>query len=93
MFCRAVRVGSRLKAWNTNPTLSRRTRVSARSSSAPRSTLSISTHPEVTLSRPARQCMSVDLPDPDGPMTAEKLPRENATSMPSTARTALSPSP
>ena len=31
------------------------------------------TSPEVGWSRPARMCMSVDLPEPDGPMTAVRL--------------------
>ena len=34
--------------------------------------------PEVGASSPAMQCISVDLPDPDGPMTAVKRPRSNA---------------
>ena len=32
------------------------------------------TSPEVGLSRPARMCISVDLPEPDGPMTAVRRP-------------------
>ena len=39
------------------------------------------------------QCMSVDFPDPDGPMTAVKRPRSNVTLMPSSARTAVCPVP
>ena len=34
----------------------------------------IATVPEVGLSRPAMMCMSVDLPDPDGPITAANWP-------------------
>ena len=34
------------------------------------------TWPEVSVSRPARQCISVDLPEPDGPMIAVKRPVE-----------------
>ena len=34
----------------------------------------IFTEPSVGLSRPARMCISVDLPDPDGPITAVSLP-------------------
>ena len=30
----------------------------------------MNTWPDVTVSRPAMQCMSVDLPEPDGPMIA-----------------------
>ena len=33
------------------------------------------TSPAVGWSRPARMCMSVDLPEPDGPMTAVRRPR------------------
>jgi hypothetical protein len=32
------------------------------------------TSPEVGVSKPARQCIRVDLPEPDGPMTAVKPP-------------------
>ena len=32
------------------------------------------TWPEVSVSRPARQCISVDLPEPDGPMMAVNWP-------------------
>ncbi len=39
------------------------------------------------------QCMSVDFPDPDGPMTAVKRPRSKSTVMPSRARTTASPRP
>ena len=34
----------------------------------------MNTWPPVSVSRPAMQCMSVDLPEPDGPMTAVKWP-------------------
>ena len=37
--------------------------------------------------------MSVDLPEPDGPMTAANAPRGNATVTPASASTAASPSP
>ena len=39
------------------------------------------------------QCMSVDFPEPDGPMTAVKRPCSNSTLMPSRARTMASPLP
>ena len=39
------------------------------------------------------QCISVDLPDPDGPITAVNRPRWNSTLTPSSARTATSPLP
>ena len=39
------------------------------------------------------QCIRVDLPEPDGPMIAVKLPVAIATLIPSTARTACGPVP
>ena len=39
------------------------------------------------------QCIRVDLPEPEGPMIALKRPVSKATSTPSMARTAFSPSP
>src|SRR5436309_1049889 len=47
--------------------------------------------PEVTRSSPARQCSSVDFPDPDGPMIAVYAYRANSTSIPSSARTSAPP--
>src|SRR3954452_8771988 len=76
-----------------NPTASRRSRVRSSSSSWVRSTSPIQTSPEVGESRPARQCMNVDLPDPDGPMMAVNRSRSMTTSTASTARTLVSPSP
>ena len=38
----------------------------------PRSTSPMKARPEVSVSRPARQCINVLLPDPDGPITAVK---------------------
>ena len=57
------------------------------------STSPIQVCPEVRRSRPAMHCMSVDLPDPEGPMIAVNAPGANSTSMPSIARTWLSPCP
>ena len=74
MFCSAVRVGSRLKDWNTNPIWSRRILVTARSGSLERSCCPTHTDPLVARSSPAMQCIRVDLPDPDGPMMAVKDP-------------------
>ena len=90
----AVSIGSRLKNWKTNPIFSRRSSVSALSSrsrdlacrrSRPR--------PVVGRSSPARMCMSVDLPEPDGPMIATNCPRSRSRSTPRSASTAVSPSP
>ena len=49
--------------------------------------------PEVIESRPARQCMSVDLPEPDGPMMAVKRARAMSTLTESSAATAPEPRP
>ena len=38
-------------------------------------------------------CISVDLPEPEGPMIAVKAPAANSTSTPSRARTSASPLP
>ena len=70
MFSMAVRVGTRLNVWNTNPTRSRRSRVSSLSLRVVRSTSPMYTLPDVSVSSPARQCINVDLPDPEGPMIA-----------------------
>ena len=39
------------------------------------------------------QCMSVDLPEPDGPMMAVNWPAAKSTSTPSRASTRVSPEP
>ena len=39
------------------------------------------------------QCISVDLPEPDGPMMAVNWPAAKSTSTPSSARTSVSPLP
>ena len=53
----------------------------------------MNTWPEVTKSSPARVCMRVDLPEPDGPMMALKRPVAKSTVTPSSARTWASPLP
>ena len=92
-FSSAVRTGSRLKNWKTKPSLSRRSLVSSPSSSAVISTPSSSTLPPVGLSRPARMCIRVDLPEPEGPMIAVKRSRSKPVLTPASASTAASPSP
>ena len=74
MFSAAVSIGSRLKNWKMNPMWSRRRIVSAVSSSVVTSTPATETSPDVGLSSPARMCISVDLPEPDGPITAVSRP-------------------
>ncbi len=55
------------------PTFSRRSTVRrAVVERSPSSTPSSVTVPAVGRSRPARRCISVDLPEPDGPMIAAK---------------------
>ena len=93
MLSRADSVGTRLKAWNTNPIRSRRSSVSCRSDRAPSSTSPTKAFPAVSVSSPARQCSSVDLPDPDGPMIAVNRPAGNSTVTSSRAVTAVSPAP
>ena len=49
--------------------------------------------PEVWRSSPAMQCIRVDFPDPEGPMTAVNQPRSKVTLTRSRARTAACPAP
>ena len=49
--------------------------------------------PPVGWSSPARQCISVDLPEPDGPMMAVNRPAGRSRSTPRRACTAASPRP
>ena len=75
------------------PILSRRSRVRCLSFRVVRSVSPMKTRPLVSSSSPARQCIRVDLPEPDGPMMAVKPPTANSTSTRSRATTALSPLP
>ena len=92
-FSSAVSTGRRLKNWKMKPSLSRRSWVSSASSRWVISVPSTSTVPEVGRSSPARMCMRVDLPDPDGPMIAVKRSRSKSTLRSLSASTAASPSP
>ena len=51
------------------------------------------TAPLVASSSPARQCIRVDLPEPDGPMMAVYWPRSKAQETASRATTWVSPEP
>ena len=93
MFSIALSVGTRLKAWKMNPTRSRRSSVRSFSFSDDSSTSPMYTWPDVTSSSPAEQCMSVDFPEPDGPMMAVNRPFSKLTLTSSRARTSLSPDP
>ncbi len=53
----------------------------------------IQTLPLVGLSSAASRCISVDFPDPDGPITATSSPGCTSIETPRSASTAVSPSP
>ncbi len=92
-FSSAVSVGSRLNCWKTKPTRSRRRAVSCLSVIPVSDASPTTTSPLSALSRPARQCISVDLPEPDGPITAVKRLFSKDRVTPSRAVTAVSPLP
>ncbi len=93
MFSSAVSVGSRLKNWKTKPMCRRRSLVRAVSPIAVISCPAIQALPEVGRSRPARTFIRVDLPEPEGPITATSSPSETESETPARASTAVSPSP
>ncbi len=93
MFSRAFSVGSRLNAWKMKPILSRRSWVSFLSLSAVSSTSPIRAEPPETESRPAMQCISVDLPEPEGPMIAVNSAWWKSRETASSATTWVSPCP
>ena len=93
MFSSAVSIGSRLKNWKMNPMCSRRSFVRSVSPSVVISVPAISTLPSVGLSSPARMCMRVDLPEPEGPITVVSWPLLTSSEIPRRASTAVSPSP
>ena len=93
MFSSAVSIGRRLKNWKMKPMCSRRSFVSSLSPSFVMSVPAIETDPDVGRSSPARMCIMVDLPEPDGPMTAVSSPVPTSTEQPFRACTAVSPSP
>ena len=64
----------RLNDWKTNPVRSRRRRVARSSDSWLIVWPSRMTSPLVGWSRPPRTCRRVDLPEPDGPMSATNSP-------------------
>ena len=91
-FSDTVSPGSRLKAWKTNPTWSRRNRVRVSSSSPVTERPPMATVPVVGSSRPASTWSSVDLPDPDRPVMAVIRPASMSRSIPRRAWTgAVSP--
>src|SRR5205823_2432269 len=92
-FSSADSIGSRLKNWKTKPMCLRRSFVRATSLSWPSRVPATTTYPSVGRSSAASRCISVDFPDPDGPITAVSLPRVTSRSTPRSASTAVSPSP
>jgi len=76
-----------LNAWKTKPIRSRRSFVSAVSDRPDSSVSPSQTCPDVGRSSPAAVWSSVLLPDPDGPITAVKVPRWNTASTPASAVT------
>ena len=93
MFSSAVSIGRRLKNWKMKPMCRRLSLVRSESFSFEMAVPSIATSPEVGLSRPARMCIRVDLPEPDGPITAVSWPLGTSRETPRSASTAVSPSP
>ena len=79
MFSSAVSVGSRLNAWKMKPTrvAAQRGQRACRSSVVTVRCRRSRPRPRSARSRPARQCINVDLPDPDGPMIAVNWPRSD----------------
>src|SRR5580658_10222030 len=90
-LCRAVARASRLKVWNTKPISLLRMRASSSSSSSLTSWLLSQYLPLVGVSRQPIRFISVDLPDPDGPMMATYSPRFMVMSTPETAWISWSP--
>jgi hypothetical protein len=90
-LCQTDSESIRLYDWNTKPTRRRRASVRAGSRSRLISWPASSTCPLSGRSRPAAKCSRVDLPDPDGPITAQNVPAANATDAPSRARTEVPP--
>ena len=83
--------GSRLKLWKTKPIRSLRMPASASGLSADTSTPSKWYSPAVGVSRQPSRFMNVDLPEPDGPMTATNSPASIVAVMPLSACTVSGP--
>ena len=74
MFSSAVSSGTSWPNWNTNPKWSRRSALRLASPIASIRRPSNQISPESGARMPERQCSSVDLPDPLGPITARISP-------------------
>ena len=80
----------RLKNWNTMPMCLRRIRARSSSVRPVMTSPSIVIVPSSGTSRPATRFSSVDLPQPDGPITATNSPAAMSRSTPRRARTGAS---
>jgi hypothetical protein len=92
-FSIAVSDGTRFKFWNTYPIQRRRIWANDDLVSPPRTRPSTITSPEVGESSPPATFSKVDLPEPEGPMTATSSPAETLRFTSSSACTAVSPLP
>ena len=92
MFSSALRTGSRLKVKDKADPIAPQLgqRAVAQISQLEPASLTV---PALGRSSPASRCISVDLPEPEGPMIAAKRPDGKLTVMPARASTAASPSP
>ena len=101
MFSTAGSSGSSCPDWKTKPKAPRRSLVRSASLIAVRLAPRKATDPPVGLMMPASECSSVDLPEPDGPMTATLSPSASAkltwfsarVCMPGTAADGPAPTP
>ena len=90
-FSSADRCSMRWKNWNTSPTWRRRSRASRVLLSSSVRTPASATVPSSARSSPATRCSSVDLPLPDGPISATNSPARTVRSAPRRARTGGAP--
>jgi hypothetical protein len=92
-FSSAVSDGSKLNDWKTKPIRSRRSLVSFASLSPPSACPASRISPDVGRSSPAAHCSKVLLPEPDGPITAVKVPGAKSAVTSRKAVTAPPPDP
>ena len=92
-FSAAVNPGSRLKSWNTYPTVRRRIRALSLRDIPDSATPPTSTSPFVGSSRLPAMVSRVDLPEPLGPITATMAPASTDKSTPRSACTSAAPCP
>ena len=92
-FSAAVSDAMRLYSWNTNPVLAARNAARLAGFNSEVAVPSMDTWPLVGWSRPAMQCSSVDLPEPEAPTIAVKLPVGKSASTWSSATTRASSRP